>query len=93
MVNGKAGAATKPKKSMAEQVKAEEEKQMDDFENKTFPKIAAETTIESCTKKQGGVAVKFGELNFSGNQFEQISDWIDDGAVILVTLEQRQGTF
>jgi len=59
----------------------------------TFPMVAAETTIKSCTKKKGCVSVQFNDLDFTGSQFEQISDWIDDDVKLVVTLKQKQGTF
>ena len=58
----------------------------------SFPKVASVTTIKSCTKKKGGVGVQFNDLNFTGSQFEQISDWIDDDVKVKVTIQQFQGS-
>ena len=57
----------------------------------TFPKIASETKITGFNKKKKGIDPKFSGLNFTGRQLEQLSDWIDDGTELIVTIQQKQG--
>ncbi len=57
----------------------------------TFAKVAAKGKINSCNKKKGCVDLKFGGLNFTGGQFEQLSRWIDDGDLLIITIEQKDG--
>ena len=59
----------------------------------TFAKVAAKGKINSCNKKKGCVDLKFGGLNFTGGQFEQLSRWIDDGEELTITITQAQGQF
>ena len=58
----------------------------------TFPKITAVGKIKSCNKKKNCVDLKFDELNFTGSQFERLSDWIDDETDLQITIQQNQGT-
>ena len=57
----------------------------------TFPKIGAVCQISSCKKTKGGVDLRFEDLQITGSQFEQVSDWIDDEAVLTLTIELFQG--
>ena len=57
----------------------------------TYPKVAAEGTVKACNKKKGCTDLKFDDLNFTGHQFEQLSDWVDQGIKVRVTVQQVEG--
>lgn len=59
-------------------------------QSKTFPKIATETTIVSSKKTKNNVELKFGDMKFTGSQYEKLCDWIDDNSKVRVTIQLQQ---
>jgi len=55
-----------------------------------LPKIKALGKIKSANKKKGSVDLKFAGLNFIGSQAERLSDWIESGDEVDVTIQLHQ---
>jgi hypothetical protein len=58
----------------------------------TFPKIKTEAKVTEFKKKKGCCDFKLVDAEITGSQFEKISDIIDEGDAVLVTLQKKQGT-
>lgn len=56
----------------------------------TFAKIKTTAKINDFHKKKGGVTLKFSDMKITGSQYETLSDMMDDGQSILITLEVKQ---
>ena len=55
-----------------------------------YPKIATKAKVKSISTVFEGVKVKFDNLLFSDDQYEQVHQWLVDGDQLMITIEQIQ---
>lgn len=59
---------------------------------KTYPKIVTQTTLKKYERKKGGkLTIKFGRLEFDGDQQEVLNRLVDAEAKVKVTIESTEG--
>jgi len=57
-----------------------------------FAKIKTTAKINDFHKKKGGVDLKFHDMKITGSQYERLSDMMDDGQPVTITIEVKQAT-